>query len=668
MDIQSEEFAGAFKLYPMIIPGWRDSVLPVGIAHGGIPQSIYQEPKGLLMVIDPYTSLSTVMAAYDYVEVWVNGVATTVGKTILPGEEQERIALYLPLGWLKDGINHLFYRVTRPGQNFEDSTPILDVLYHNPAPGYPAPGGIIVNHPASVGPMEAANGVVVNIKVNNARAYDTLTLTVGTSNFPITIADPAQPITLTLTAIDFQTIGDSPLTPISARVVDQLGNSNLSATTFMDIHVSQSQGEVEFLNGPYRVAPGGRVKDIELSLKRAGLPVAGMITVTLPEGTVYVDGGGGARDFPTRPDGTLTITGVKGANVPGTYIFAAASAGVSATAVLTISAHGPLGPIFVGPTPQGVTLSADGTLAYVTGVGSVKVIETASSRLIKQIELSQLDISWEIALNQDGTRAFACNGNNAVTVIDTATGAVIANIPAAGHPIGIVISKNGLLAFVSTWAGNSVVVIDTVSLRAVKTIAVGRNPRGIDITPDGCRVFVVNNGTGADGSISVIDVQTLTVIQTVGVIIPPYGVAVTPDGNSLYVAGGRGTTQGSVVKYNAHTLAETKATSFTTYPRGIVVNNAGTRAYVCDAYTNRVFTIDTASGDVIGTIPVGYGALEIAITKDDSRAFVTCIYDNTVWNISLLPSVSGLGVQNTEEPLVMDVPFRMGPPIAGDVF
>lgn len=674
MNSQSDEPVEALKLYPMSIPGWRDSVLPVGIAHGGIPQSIYQEPKGLFMVIDPQTTLSQAMAAYDSVVVWVNGEQTSVGTIIQPGAEGDRIALFLPPGFLLNGINEMFYRWKRPSGNYEDSDPILKVLYHDPAPGYPAPAGIVVNHPASVGPTEAAQGVVVSVKLTNARPYDEVTLTVGTWSRTITVAESAPPITpsltltLTLTAADFQLIGDSHLTPIKARVVDQLGNSNLSATTFMDIHASQSQGEVEFLNGPYSVAPGGRVKGIELSLKRAGLPVAGILTVTLPEGTVYVDGAGGARDFPTRPDGTLTITGVKGANVPGTYIFAAASAGVSATAVLTISAHGPLGPIFVGPTPTGVTLSADGTLAYVTGVGSVKVIETASSRLIKQIELPQLDVSWEIALNQDATRAFACNGNNAVTVIDTATGVVIANIPAAGHPIGIVMSKDGVLAFVSTWVGNSVVVIDTVSLRAVKTIAVGRNSRGIDITPDGSRVFVVNNGTGADGSISVIDVQTLTVIQTVGVIMPPYGVAVTPDGNSLYVAGGRGTTQGSVVKYNAHTLAEIKATSFTTYPRGIVVNNAGTRAYVCDAYTNRIFTIDTASGDVIGTIPVGYGAVEIAITKDDSRAFVTCVYDNTVWSISLLPSFSGLGVQSTEEPLVMDAPFRMGPPIAGDVF
>ena len=648
MDIQSDEFAGNFQLYPMLIPGWRDSVLPEGIAHGGIPQSIYQEPKGLLMVIDPQTTLSQTLEAYDSIVVWLNGKPTSVGTIIQPGEENKRIALYLTPGLLSDGINHLFYRCTRPSGNFEDSTPILNVLYHDPAPGYPAPAAIVVIHPVSVGPMEAAQGVVMNFRISYPRPYDTVTLTVGTMNFPITVTDSTQPIALTLTAKDFQLIGDNPLTPIKARVVDQLGNGNSSATTFMDIHASQAQGEVAFLNGPYNVAPGGRVKDMQLSLTRAGQPFAGSITVTLPEGTMYADGTGGERQFPTQADGTLTVSGVRGSHVSGIYALTAVSGGAADNAVLTVNAYGPLGPITMDPLPTGVTLSADGTLAYVTGRGSVKIIDTATSRLLKQFALPQLDVSWEIALDSDAKRAFACNGSNAVTVIDTATGAVIANIPAAGHPIGIVMSKDGLLAFVSTWVGNTVVVIDTVSLRPVATIAVGNLPRGIDITPDGRRVFVVNNGTGADGSISVIDTLTLKVIQTIAVATPPYGVAVTPDGNSLYVAGGRGTTQGSVVKYNAHTLVEIKNTAFTTYPRGIVVNNAGTRAYVCDSNTNRVFTIDTGSGEVIGSTPVGYGAAEIAIAKDDSRAYVTCFRDNTVWVISLQEAASGLQEQHVE--------------------
>ena len=669
MDIQSTELESAFQLYPMLIPGWRPSVRPTGIAHGGIPQSIYQAPDGLFMVIDPLTTLSAPMAAYDTVELWINGKATSVIKIIQPGEENKRIALSLPPGWLNDGINKAFYRVERPGGNFECSEPVLDLLYHNPAPGYPAPGGMTVSHPANVGPAEAAAGVEITAAVSFTRLYDEVTLTVGTWSRSITVTDVTKPLAWTLTAADFQQIGDNPQTPVSARVVDQLGNSNLSATTFMNIYASQSQDAVAFLNGPYTVAVGGQLRDIRMSLTRAGQPVTGVITVTLPVGSVYADGAGGARDFSTRADGTLTVSGVKAGGAAGAFSLTAASGRAVARAPLTITAYGPDGPIALDPVPTGVTLSADGSLAYVTGAGSVQIIDTASSRRIKKISLPQLDVSYEIALNPDESRAFACNGNNAVMVIDTASSGVIANIPAAGHPIGIVMSKDGALAFVSTWGGNSVVVIDTVSLRVVKTIAVGAKPRGIDITPDGSRVIVVNNHTGTEGgSVSVIDARTQAVVQTIATKLPPYGIAITPDGNSFYVGCGiGGTNQGTVVQYNTHTLAEIRTIPINTYPRGIVVNHAGTRAYVCDANIDRVLTIDTASGGVIGTHPVGKSPVDIVIATDDSRAYVTCIYDNTVWSISLLPGASGLGVQNAEEPQVTHLGLRAWPPIPGDV-
>jgi YVTN family beta-propeller protein len=670
MDIQSEDFVGAFKLYPMVIPGWQDSVLPVGVAHGGIPHGIYQEPKGLLMVIDPQITLSKAMAAYDSVVVWVNGKETSVRTFIEPGKEGDRIALYLPTGFLLNGINELFYRWKRPSGNYEDSDPILKVLYHDPAPGYPAPTRIVVTHPASVGPTEAAQGVAMTFDISFKRQYDEVTLKIGIWSRTITVTDPAQPLSLTLTAQDFQQIGDNPQMPISARVVDQLGNNNLSATTFMDIHASESRYVVAFLNGPYSVAPGGRVKDIELSLTREGQGMAGTLSVILPAGTVYPDGAGGARDFTTQTDGTLTISGVRGASTSGVYTLTASNGSVVATTALTVMAYGPFGPIAVGPMPTGVTLSPDGALAYVTGNGSVQIIDTASSRLLNLIPLPSLVVSWEIALNHNASRAFACNGNNAVTVIDTASGALISNISVPGHPIGIVMSKDGLLAFVSTWVGNTVAVIDTVNLVVVRTILVGIKPRGIDITPDGNRVFVVNNGTdtGTGCSLSIIDTRTFSVIQTVQMKFPPYGVAIAPDGNSLFVAGGTTNTQGSVAQFNAHTLAEVRTIAFSTYPRGIVVNNAGTRAYVCDATSNRLFTIDTATGGIIATTPVGYGSAEIAITRDDSRAYVTSFYDNTVWSISLLPGVSGLEGHSAEESSIMTSDSRPWVPFPGDVF
>ncbi|WP_095047921.1 YncE family protein [Pseudomonas sp. Irchel s3h9] len=664
MDVQSTEPVEALKLYPMSIPGWEDSVLPAGVAHGGIPQSIYPADKGLLMFIDPFTKLSTATGVYenamavgDNVTVWLNGEKTSASKTIEAGEESERISLRLESGLLVNGINEMFYRVTRLSGNPNDSEPILKLLYHNPAPGFPVPAGFTIAHPASVGPTEAAQGVVVSFKVSYARPYDKVTLTVGTERRTITVTDPAQPITLTLMAADFQQIGDNPQTPISARVVDQLGNSNLSATTFMDIHASESRYVVAFLNGPYSVAPGGRVKDIELSLTREGQGAAGAISVTLPAGTVFPDGIGGARDFTTQTDGTLTIRGVRGARTSGAYDLTAANGSAVATAALTIMAYGYLGSIFMPSGVTGITLSPDGTRAYTHGSSAVYVIDTGNSQVIGQTPIPQQASQWEIALNYDGSRAFACNHFGTVSVIDTGSSTLIANIPVGAQPIGIVMSQDGSRAFVSNWSGNVVTVIDTLDLRVTATIPVATYPRGIDRTPDDSLVLVVNYESY---SVSVIDVQKLAVIRTVSTPMKPYGVAFSPDGNSFYVAGGVGG-QGTVVQFNTHTWAPGKSIALNDIARGIVFNHAGTRAYVA---AGPVYTIDTSNFEVITSTPVGALAMEIAISDDDSRAFVACDR-GTVSVISLLPGVAGINAQNGEgETEFNALPWE---PIPGDV-
>ncbi|MFJ7282282.1 hypothetical protein [Pseudomonas sp. NPDC099000] len=245
IDVKSTQADAALALRPMFIPGWRESVQPAGLAHGGIPQSIYQPPNGLAVVVDPVTTLKTfTLDTFDTVEVWANGKATSVSKVILPGEEQLRILLYLPLGWLVNGVNQLFYRVTRPSGNFEDSTPVLDVLYHDPAPGEPAPAGATLVLPPSivaggVGPADAAAGVLFTFVISFARSYDEVRLSVGTWSTTIKVTDPTKPIAVTLTAADFLQIGDNANTPVKFTATDQLGNQNQSATTYLNIHANR---------------------------------------------------------------------------------------------------------------------------------------------------------------------------------------------------------------------------------------------------------------------------------------------------------------------------------------------------------------------------------------------------------------------------------------------
>ncbi|WP_417696131.1 hypothetical protein [Pseudomonas sp.] len=251
----------ALALVPMKIPAWKTPVLPSGAYHGGIPVAIHSPSLSLYVVIDPYDppeALSKPLAIDDSVQLWVNGKPTSAIKVIKAGEENNRIAMELPWGWLVNGGNTMFYRVTRVSGNHEDSTPILDLLFHYP------PSGITVSHPASVSPTQPGTFTLTR---SYPREYDEVTLTVGTWSQTIPYTHPANPITYTLTAADLQQIGDG-THPVSARIVDQLGNSNVSPTSSIVIGTAPVEWEDHYTsladsyNGwiPYLAARSGSIR------------------------------------------------------------------------------------------------------------------------------------------------------------------------------------------------------------------------------------------------------------------------------------------------------------------------------------------------------------------------------------------------------------------------
>jgi YVTN family beta-propeller protein len=400
--------------------------------------------------------------------------------------------------------------------------------------------------------------------------------------------------------------------------------------------------EVTFTNAPFAVAPKGRVKDIKLRLMQAGQPISGTITVTLPQGTVFADGSGGTRDFNTQSDGTLTISGVIGAATPGTFSVTASSGRDTETAIFTVTEHGPVGPIPLGGTPTGVALSPDGTRAFVTGAHRISEVDTARSHAVRTFDDRRLDVSWEAFLGHDGSHVYACNGNNALSVFDTNSATLIASIAVSGHPIAIRLSKDGSVAYVSTWNTNSLAVIDLKNLQVIKMIPVGSYPRGIALSGDYRDLYVCNNG---GDSVSVINTLTLTVSKTIPLGMNCYGCACSLDGNHLYICGQTPSGQGIVKQINVHSGAEVRVIPVIGFPRGIVLNHAGTKGYCCDRDTNTVSEIDISSGMVIGTQIVASGPLMIAISPDDKIGYVTCVYGNVLYSI-LLDGAGGMGTSN----------------------
>ncbi|WP_192886594.1 hypothetical protein [Pseudomonas baetica] len=78
MDIQSAVLNQLFVLFPVIIQGWITPVRPAGIAHGGIPQVLYDgQSQGLPCLIDPWPELQLQSWTMAVMIAWICTSTTT---------------------------------------------------------------------------------------------------------------------------------------------------------------------------------------------------------------------------------------------------------------------------------------------------------------------------------------------------------------------------------------------------------------------------------------------------------------------------------------------------------------------------------------------------------------------------------------------------------------
>ncbi|TEA58636.1 MULTISPECIES: hypothetical protein [unclassified Pseudomonas] len=229
INVNSTQITALLQLYPMAIPGAEENLQPPKTYDLGISQSIYSPTIKLFIVIDPVRLFSTSFTAGDSVRLWVNSLATSVIKLIKPGEENDRIFMDAPWGVLKDGLNRLYYEVTRVSGNKDQSTPILNVLFNNPV------SGITVSHPPSIVPGQSPT---VTLTRSDPRQFDEMELTIGSWSKTIPYVHPANPVTYNLTTLDLQQIGDGTRT-VSATIKDQLSNLRVSPTTSILISANQ---------------------------------------------------------------------------------------------------------------------------------------------------------------------------------------------------------------------------------------------------------------------------------------------------------------------------------------------------------------------------------------------------------------------------------------------
>ena len=212
---------------------------------------------------------------------------------------------------------------------------------------------------------------------------------------------------------------------------------------------------------------------------------------------------------------------------------------------------------------NGLAFSKDGKQFFVSGgnSGKIHVFKYAGGKATfdrsVSIPLKSSDnFLAGLAVQPDTGLVYVCNeGNNEILVLNPATLAVEAHVPAGEYPHSCIIGADHKTLYVSNWGSRNVSVIDTETELRLKNIPVGLRPNDLALARDG-RLFVACAG---DNTVHVIDTRTVEktekgpnpnrrppeaareIISTSLDLDSPEGstpdaVTVSPDGRTLFVA------------------------------------------------------------------------------------------------------------------------------------
>ncbi len=258
-------------------------------------------------------------------------------------------------------------------------------------------------------------------------------------------------------------------------------------------------------------------------------------------------------------------------------------------------------------------------------LGRVQFMDAATGRLLRSVVVPS-GVGTLRVDERDG-RVFVVTGQDTISTFDTRTCALLRTVSVGPVPLAPVVDeRTGRLFVNSAQTSGTVSVLDARSGRLIRTITVGKTPLDEAVDTRTGRVFVVNQDSN---TVSMLDGTSGRVLGTIGVGWKPGTVAVdTAHGRVLVVNYGDGTV--STLDARRGLLVRTVAIGAN--PSGAALNARAARFLVTtrgplDAAGNptrigQVTVLDTRSGRVLRTLPVGVDPLETIIDERSGRGLV----------------------------------------------
>jgi DNA-binding beta-propeller fold protein YncE len=277
------------------------------------------------------------------------------------------------------------------------------------------------------------------------------------------------------------------------------------------------------------------------------------------------------------------------------------------------------------------------------------VIDAASGRVLATLPTGQGP--HEVAISADGRTALVSNygvrgtAGRTITVIDVPGLAVARTLTLEGftRPHGMLFLPGDTLVAVTSEAGQALLLVDVRDGRVRDTLPTkGRASHMVALTSRGDRAFTANI---ADATVSAIDVTGRDTTRLLRVLRQPEGIAVTPDGARLWVGSNR---DSAVLVLDAATGRALDTLRGFGMPYRIAISPDARHAVISDPVRAEVRVVDAATRAPRFTIAVPRDSLVptaevpgspspegVAISRDSRWAFVTLQGRNRVVTIDL---------------------------------
>ncbi len=226
------------------------------------------------------------------------------------------------------------------------------------------------------------------------------------------------------------------------------------------------------------------------------------------------------------------------------------------------------------------------------------------------------EVSAAVEKNAVGERyaGVALTFNDALAVVDLASGKVKGTVKTGIAPFGVALNNKGTVAYVSNWGGR-------FPERHDQTAPTGTKP-GAD------RVVVDQRGIASTGTVSRVDLRSMRVTNTIETGLHPTALYWDQLRARLYVTDSNSDTV-SVIDTGTNQVAQTiplrpfQGKAAGVAPNALAVSPDGTTLYVACGGINAIALIQTADGHLEGLIPTAWYPNDLRLSADGRYLLVS---------------------------------------------